>query len=123
MPPFLRTHKKRFMLRFENLLMMQAGVDHETILKISPYNALGYGFLVLALIYACITLWKTVKYERKENTNNLKNTTGLLHELAGYLQNEGTVEKLLNSHDIQVKADLQQIKETLNSLKNSNSNS
>jgi len=102
---------------FQTLLIQQTIVDQDTILKVTPYNALGYGMLVLFLCYACYILWKTVKAERKENTDNLKSTAGVLHQLAGYLKNEGTVEKLLNSHDVQIKADLAQIKAAINNLK------
>jgi predicted membrane protein len=90
------------------MIFLQVSTD--TILEINPYNAIGYGMMVLLLMYACVTLWRNLQRERTANIQNLKDTSGVLHQLSEYLKNEGLMEKLLSNHDVHIRARISEIK-------------
>lgn len=93
-------------------------IDPGTVIKVNPYNALGYGLLVLVLLIACGKLWVTLISERKDSVENLKNTQGVLYQVTEYMKNEGTHEANLKQHDHDVKLLMHDLVTKLDNLKN-----
>lgn len=56
-----------------NTILLQVGVPNVTDFNnATPYNAIGYSLLVLALVVAVYALWKKLETERKDYKEEMK---------------------------------------------------
>lgn len=73
--------------------ILQSLPNTETIIQANPYNAIGYGLLVLVLLIAVGVLWNNNKHLRNENKENISKMLDINERTLPILTNVITVLK------------------------------